>query len=178
MNNEKITEKEIMELACGRDNEGMNNSVIKVSLSKLNVSTEDEQLIHEVTLDGPVVNIFRGYRLSHVDITFPSSKDFDLLNLNNELNNFTNIQNSLDEEAEVIPAIILTIMPKEYEGEYFITGLHGDWCLMPLESDGDVSTIRFIFENPLLHVYRLNDTDVDYDELENELMLQAYTERE
>lgn len=172
--NNNLTEKDIMELACGVDEDGDNNGVVKVNLSKLDVTSEKEEIVFETFLDGPVINIFRGYRLTQIDIEFPSSQDFDLMQLNHQLNEFTTIQNSLDEETETIPAIILNIMPKDYIGEYFISALHGSWCLMPKEVGNEISVIRFIFENPLVHVFRVNDTEVDYESIESELLKDNY----
>ena len=77
---------------------------------------------------------------------------------------FTDSNNSISELADVIPTIQVTIIPKGLLGDYFVSGLHASWCVMPSEAGGDMNTIRFIFQNEYLHCFEINDNEEDMED--------------
>ena len=169
----KITEKTVFIAACGVDEKGTNKSITKVETNYLNVADNAEKVESEITMDGAVVNIFRSLRYTMIDFQFTNSADCDYVRALQLLKEFSIPENSLDTESSIIPCIQVTVMPKELEGKYFITGIHGTWCAIPSEPNRLADTIRFIFENGLVHTYRINEKNIDYDELEEQLYADA-----
>lgn len=167
-----MTEKDIMKACCGTDEVGNTNSAVKVQNLILNITTGEQKIINEVTLDNPSVNMFRSFRYTMVDLIFNSHTDYDFLNTTSMLNAFTVSDNSMDSEDYNVPSIVVTICPKEYDCEYYTVGMHGAWCLQPHIAGEEINTIRFIFDNELFHTYEVNDTSIDYKELSNEIYLE------
>lgn len=168
-----MTEKDILIACCGTDADGITNSIVKVQNTILDINKDAEDIKSEVTLDNPSVNIMRTYRYTIVDLIFINDTDYDYINTVQMLRDFIIPENSMDAEDSLVPAIVVTISPKSFEGQYYVAGMHGTWCLMPSDPSGPVNTIRFIFDNELLHTYELNDADVDYDTIATEMQLEA-----
>ncbi|MCR5102735.1 MAG: hypothetical protein K6B41_15410 [Butyrivibrio sp.] len=169
-----ITEKDVFRACCGIDNNGESKALSRIELKKFH-SDRKEEMVSEITLDGVIVNIFRSMRYTLVDLQYEDNSDYDYVRCVQLLKEFSVAENSMDEKAEYIPAIQVTLMPKEYAGRYFMTGVHGTWCLMPSKVGILPDTIRFIFDNPLLNVYEMNmEEAAGLDEDDEEL----YTENE
>ena len=159
-------EMEIIRAACGLDENGETKSVVRVEAKILSLSGEgSEEPVSDMTLDNPCVNIHKSFRYTMVDLEFSDSADEEYAKLTNMLKDFTVPERSMDLEEDLIPALVLTILPKEFEGEYFICGMHGTWCLMPSAPDRPVDTVRFLFENELIHTFKLDDDAISsYEE--------------
>ncbi len=171
-----MTEREVFVAACGVDEEGVNRSLVKIETKFLTMDGE-EDAVGEITLDGPVVNIFRSMRFTMLDLTYDSGTDFDFVHAVQLLKDFSVPENSLDDEDTRVPCIQLTVMPKELDGVYYITGVHGTWCLMPSVPGRADDTIRFLFENDLVHTYRINETEIDAGAVQEEVFRQTMTAR-
>lgn len=167
-----MTEKEIFIAACGVDEDNNSKATIQIKASVLNVQNNTEEELQELTTDTPVVSIFRSYRYTMIDLQYPGSTDAEYIQSVNLLKEFSRPENSLEDDAAEIPSIILTVVPNELELEYFIVGIHGTWCLMPSEIASEIDTIRFIFDNELLHTYKFNDSELDQEQLEAEIRLE------
>lgn len=161
-----ITEKDVLLACCGTDESGKAKASIRIQTSKLDVNNNKEEIIDELTIIGPVANIFRSYRYTMVDLQFYSGTDYDFVQAVNILQRFCTPENSMDARDNIIPAIVLTLSPKEYELEYFCAGMHGTWCLMPSGVGKETDTIRFIFDNEMFHTYELNDKNLDTEQLQ------------
>ena len=160
-----VSEQEILKAACGVDEEQESNSIVKVEAKILHFEEDgSEEPVSDVTLDGPCVNLHRGYRYTMIDLQFDEDNDPDFIRLSDMLRDFTVPEQSMDAGNDRIPAIVLTVMPKVYDGEYFICGMYGAWCLMPSEEGGSSDTVRFIFENELVHTYRINTDLLEQEE--------------
>ena len=158
-----MTEKDVLMAASGTDVEGTTKSLVVVETKNVDVSTEFETTLKELQLDNPVVKIYRGFATSLVDLVFDDSSDYDYVHLFNMLKEFSSLENSVSED--VVPTLAVTVIPKEYGGDYFLAGLHPSWCAMPDEPGGDVNTIRFIFDNEFLHTFssEAEDGGEDYE---------------
>lgn len=172
-----MTEKEIFIAACGVDMDDNPKATVQIKASVLNVQDNEETELKEFTTDTPIVSIFRSYRYTMVDLQFPSSTDYDYQQATSLLREFSNPENSIEDEADKIPSIVLTVAPKSLELEYFVVGIHGAWCLMPSELPTEIDTIRFIFDNELLHTYKFNDSELDQETLEEELYLEQMNDK-
>ena len=168
-----MTEKEVFIAACGVDDDQNNKSIVKIESKIFHTKNSTEEDVSERTIDGPVVNIFRSMRYTMIDLQFSDNSDYDYINVSAMLKDFCTPGNSIDDLAEDIPAIVLTVMPKSLEGEYYICGMHGTWCLMPSQPNRLADTIRFIFDNNLVHTYQIDESQVDTDELIEEAYLES-----
>ena len=160
-----VSERDIFKAACGINEEQESNSIIRVEAKILHLAGGgSEETVSDLTMDNPCVSIHRSYRYTLIDLEFDDNSDPDLIRLSDMLRGFTVPEESMDVENDRIPAIILTVMPKAFDGEYFICGMHGVWCLMPSENGRPVDTVRFIFDNELVHTYQINADALDQDE--------------
>ena len=158
-------EQEIFKVACGMDEEQESNSIIRVEAKILHLADGgSEETVSELTLDGPCVNIHRSFRYTMIDLQFEDARDPDFIRLSDMLKDFTTTEQSMDVENDRIPALVLTIMPTALDGEYYICGMHGTWCLMPSEAGLFADIVRFIFDNELVHAYQINTDELSDDE--------------
>lgn len=161
-----LTEKQIFIEASGVDEEGTPKSLVQLATKFFDVNEGDEEKVREMTFDGAVVNIFRSLRMTMIDLKFESAVDYGFIQASEMLKEFTTAENSTDEETGRMPIVQLTIMPKELEGQYYICGIHGSWCLMPSEPGKAADIIRFIFDNDTVHSFEINETELDVDDIE------------
>lgn len=166
-----VTELDIFKAATGQT-EGESNSAVKIGNYLLDINSDEKKEVSEITLDNPYVNIFRNDTYTMIDLVFSDDVDYDLHQVNKMLKDFCVVENSVDEEADIVPLTELTICPKEYLGEYFITAVNGAWCLMPSVPGEAINTVRFMFANNLVHTYKLKTSEIDYDALEAEINLE------
>ena len=163
-----VKEKEIIRAACGINEEQESNSIIRVEIKILHLlEGGSKEPLSDLTLDGPVVNIHRSFRYTMIDLQFDSENDQDFILLSEMLRDFTGTEQSMDVEKDRIPALVVTVMPKAYDGEYFICGMHGIWCLMPSGTGQFMDTLRFIFDNELVHVFQINTDALELDDGSN-----------
>lgn len=161
-----MTERDVFLASCGVGEEGQGKSVMQVATKFLNIADDTEEIVRQLTMDGAVVNIFRSMRFTMVDLKFGSGTDYDFIQTVQLLSEFTTAENSIDDNAERIPCVQLTLMPKQLEGEYYVCGIHGTWCVMPSEAGRMPDMVRFMFDNDCLHTYRINEDAIDEDLIE------------
>ena len=153
-----ITELDILTAACGADEGGYGKAVVLFENKIMNFETKQQKIFEDMTLNTPVLNIFRDMRHTMVDVMFENASDYDLIQLFNMLKRFTDIKNMKDLTELEVPSIQLTIIPNEYEGQFFITAFHGSWVLTSSQANRLPNTIRFIFDNDTFNVYSMTDT--------------------
>jgi len=164
-----VKENEVIRASCGMNEERESNSIIRVETKILHlVDGGSEEPLSNLTLDAPIVNIHRSFRYTMIDLQFDSESDPDLIRLSKMLRNLSVSEQSMDVEKDHIPTLVVTVMPKAFDGEYFICGMHGIWCLMPSETGRSADTVRFIFDNELVHVFRINSDALESDDEEGE----------
>ena len=168
-----ITEKDVYIAACGRDERGISKSLVKVESVILTEGGSEPNVISNMILDNPVVNIFKTRAFTMVDITFVSNDDYEFAQLMQMLSDFCKVENSMNEESGELPAICISICPKEYNGEYIVVGMHAMWALHQSKAGNGIDTIRFIIENGFMHTYQVNidalDMEKALDEAQTEL---------
>ena len=162
-----MTEKDVFLASCGVDEDGEGKSVAMIETLFIDSDpSKDEKIVDSITFDGVPVNIFRSLRSTIIDLQFRDNTDYDFIQSLTILKDFTRAENSIDEKS--VPTIQLTVMPKEYEGLYYITGVHGTWCAMADVPGKLPDIIRFIFDNDLVHTYRIADEALNSDQMELE----------
>lgn len=160
-----LNEKEVMLSACGISEEGESKAYIKVTNAILDVTKNKQEVVDDIILDGPVVNIFRNFKFTMVDLTFSSGTDYEFINLSDTLKELSKPEKSLGEDEDLIPALIVTVAPKELDYEYYLTGVHASWCLTVSDTGMDtVDTVRFIFTNDMIHVYHMDTSEMVTEE--------------
>lgn len=165
-----MTEREIILSCCGEDEYGDTRSTVAVKLSKINLNEGSEDILDEMLFDNPIVNVLRNPRFTMVDLTFLSTEDFEFVNLAARLQDFSKAENTAEnEECTIGPTIVVTIIPKETKGEYYCSGMHGVWCLMPSKVGVPIDTVRFIFDNELFQAFHNDFDSVDIHEIEENL---------
>ncbi len=168
-----MTEKDVFVAACGVNDEYEGKSVSMIQTLFLSADpSKEEREVDGITFDGVPINIFRSLRSTIIDLQFRDNTDYDFVRSVSLLKDFCKVENSMGGDDEEIPTVQLTIMPKEYEGLYYIVGVHGTWCTMADESAKLPNILRFIFTNDLVHTYRISDSAVDEEEIENEVFAQ------
>lgn len=163
-----ITEKDIYIASCGVDTRGINKALIKVETSILNIDGRDPDNIDSIVLDNPTVNIFKTRSFTMIDLTFASEDDYEFMNLTRVLTDFCKVENSMDEKNGEIPAVCVSICPKEYNGEYVVVGMHAMWMIHQSSPLAGIDTLRFIVENGFMHTYQLNIDEFDIEKAEDE----------
>ena len=74
----------------------------------------------------------------------------------------------MDTSDSLIPVIQVTILPLSLEGEYFISGVHASWTMIPSQENKLPDTIRFIFNNNDFHTYHIREDMLETEEVEAE----------
>ena len=155
-NTQVLTEHDVLEACCGEDSGGIPNGIISVKMSIFNSETMEESVVDEIVLDTPVIAISRSAVFTMADVTFDRPDDYDLVNLIGRLNGF-NGKYLNGRDLTKIGAVIVTIVPKEYVGEYFAVGMYGAWCLQPSKAGEAADCVRFIFENEYFTVFEVEE---------------------
>lgn len=163
-----ITEKDIYIAACGRDEKGINKSLVRIENVILTEGGSESNAISDMILDNPVVNIFKTRAFTMVDVTFVLNDDYEFTQLIQMLSDFCKVENSMNEESGELPAICVSICPKEYNGEYIIVGMHAMWALHQSKAGNGIDTIRFIIENGFMHTYQVNMDATDMEKATSE----------
>ena len=152
---EKLKEIEVYRACCGEDEDGFSRAAAAVKLLMLKGEEKAEE-IDEIVLDNPVINIYRDPRRTLIDLTFLNVMDFELTNLVVRLQSFFSEKLSMRQDA--IPSVMVTLAPKEFAGQYYVSAIHGMWFVMPSVIGGENDTVRFIFENDLVNCFEAEDT--------------------
>ena len=156
-----MREKDIILSACGVGEYGEPKGCVTVNFARWHMEEQREEVVKRLFTNEPVINITRTPRLTKVDLTFEMGEDSDFHELLEVLRMSSEPENSFDREEDVMPTLYVTIMPYIYEMEYFLTGLHGVWCLMPSVAEREIDTVRLIFNNELFSVYQVDGEVLD-----------------
>ncbi len=160
----KLTERDILISACGEDEDGHSKSVVSVKMSEINSKTGEEKVIDELVLKTPIVNIFRSIKYTMIDLTYMWPSDFEFVNLFGRLQEFSKTD-ALNPDMDVMQTIVVTVSPKEYIGEFYLTGLHGAWSMQPSKSGAKIDTVRFIFDNEFFNVFAIDTGEEEQEEV-------------
>ena len=165
-----LPEKEVLLACCGEDEYGDAKAIINIKMSDVNLVENTEQVLDEIIMDNPIVNVFRSLLNTTVDFTFANPQDYEFINLVGRLNSFMKAEMEPAED-NTLRALFVTITPKEDLVDYFSTGMYGTWFLQPSKVGGAVDTIRFIFSNEFFKTFRIEEEHEEYfaDDVESEV---------
>ena len=156
-----MKEKDIILSVCGVDDYGEPKGCVTVNFAKWHMEEQKEEVIKGLFTNEPEINITRTPRLTMVDLTFEMGEGSDFHELLEVLCMSSEPGNAFDGEEDVMHVLYITIMPYEHEMEYFMTGMHGVWCLMPSVPKGEIDMVRLIFDNELFSVYQVDQEVLD-----------------
>ena len=163
----EISELDVMLACCGVDEDGVPNANVAIKFSNVNMETLEEEVVDEMIIDTAVVNMHRNPKFTMVDLVFQKSSDWPFVNAVGRLQKMVETTNLKPLDSEVLPTLVVTVAPYKFIDEYFCTGMHGIWCVMPSFADGPNNTLRFIFTNDCFGVYdveHMADIYEDYGE--------------
>lgn len=164
---ENLTEHDVFKNTCGEDEKGNAKAVTVIKLSDFYIKDEKEIVLDEIVLNNPIINIFKTPVQVMVDLTFINSSDYEFINAVARMQDFIKMENR-NPSPEVLSTIVLTLLPKEYLGNIYLTGIHGTFCIIPSKPDVPVDTIRFIYNNEYFHTFCLPvDNTQNSEEIDN-----------
>ena len=161
-----VSEFEILKAACGADSNGIGKAIIQIETKCMDFANNQQKIFEEYTILDAVLNVSRNMRRTIVDVIFEDAANYDLVQLFEMLNRFTDITHSVTDESAETPVIQMTIIPKEFAGKYFCSGFHASWVLTATQLNRLPNSIRFFFDNDTFNTYRMTDTVDDTEEQE------------
>lgn len=164
-----MRERDVLIAACGVSEDEEPKAQVLIKTLFVNLKNGAEIEVDSIHLHGPVINCFRNMERMSVDIQFDCASDPDLIQCIQVLQKFCIPENSLDNQSENVPIISVTILPVSLGGEYYVTGIHGSWVVMPSQANRLPDSIRFIFNNDDFHTYRNDASNMNIDEMLKEL---------
>lgn len=163
-----ITERDIYLATCGINERGISKALVKVETAIVMNQNSTPDTVDSIILDNPVINMIKTRAFTMIDLTFPSGEDYEFINLSTMLSDFCSVENTMNEDNGEMPAICVSICPKEYNGEYVVVGMHAMWTLHQSRKEKGIDTIRFIVENGFMHTYQLNVDGFNLEKAEEE----------
>ncbi len=157
-----MKEKELFMASSGKDEYGVGKALIRLETKIINKDSED--ILRESFVDYPEITLFRSGKFVMADVKFGDSLNVDFVSMRAQLQELMNPIHSADKEENVLPIVVLTIMPKEYMGEYFIFGMHPAWSFISSKVDGANDTIRFIFNDEDISSFEVDEEVFEADE--------------
>lgn len=160
-----MTERDILIAASGISEDREPKAQIQIETKFVDVEKGEEVVVDSIGFHGPILNFFRSVRHMNVDVQFDSASDPGLYQLVKVLKEFWIPENSVVSGDGRIPVVVLTVLPTALAGEYFATGVNASWVVIPSQVNRLPDTVRFIFDNRDFHTYRLNESNIDVDQL-------------
>lgn len=157
----KINEKQLFADICGiEDNES--KAIVVVKLTDIDVKTGDEYVLDTLTVNTPVVNIYKSPAMSFIDLTFIDPTDKDFYELITKLNEFCNIDMQPSSD-DTMRTIIIECVPKD-DSVSFVAGFHAIWSVMPSKPGAKIDTLRFFIDTEYLHAFVINEDALEEEE--------------
>ena len=154
--------KEMMILASGLDVNKMPKCHVVLMNEFWNQAGEIE-VEDELVVDSAEVQFFAGDGFVTLDLRFGSKHNVDLGLTSDFINRFRNVRNSIDENAEKVPVTVITIMPEDYEDQYYIACVNPViHCLRADKPTDELSIVRMMFFEDSCMLYE-NEESADED---------------
>lgn len=161
--------KELMIACSGVDEHKMPKASVVLANDLWTKDGEKEE-VESMSTDAPIVQFFAGDGFVTLDLDFGSRHNVDLDMVNDFLNNFRVVENSVnddeddDDESVKIPVTTVAIVPRDYEGQYFVACVNPIiHCLTAHKSNKDLAIIRMTFLADSVAKYEDSDFDPDFD---------------
>lgn len=137
--------KDLILASSGVDNSGIPKSQIGLTSETWYING-DSKVNDEFSSTAPIVNIFKFSGYVQVDLDFRSKSSMDLRLCWNFINKYTDPSNSVDDDKDEVPNMVLAIIPTDYDGEYYMLCINPIFMtLQPADSTGEPCVIRMVF---------------------------------
>ena len=163
----------ICDAACGCNAENNTKSYISLSYKILNQKDHTVITKNEIALDKPIFFIKKIDNLIQTSLRFPHPMDSDLRLLWNIVKTYENAFTNEVLDTTSLPILVLTVIPKEFEGSYFISAEFPLHYFLESESIGEqVNTVSFLFDAENFVFYESDD--IDSEQIESEVEREIY----
>lgn len=140
-----MNEKQLIKDISGVDEMNMPKSFVGIYHEIWNSEGKTQQ-VSENTFYKPDVEIFLHLKYLQIDFKFKSSTDQDLAVMWRVLENYCKSENSGDSENGEYPLLTVNIVPKKYNGKYYLLAtnpiIH---TLQPNTVNSEPTVIRMVF---------------------------------
>ena len=163
---EKMTFKKMMNIASGADSYGTPNSSIVVMNQWITEGLSEPEPIEEFATDECEISMLARDGFITVDLTFANKNVVDLSMIYDMLDYFRSLGEDPDDKMPVTSVLIL---PKDYEGQYYIAMLNPlIYCLTADKPTGELTTVRMVFVEDNCILYENEDFMPDLDDEDEE----------
>lgn len=137
--------KDLILAASGLDKHGLPKSQIGLTDETWYING-DSKINDEFSSNAPTVNIFKSSGYVQVDLDFRSKSSVDLRLCWKFISKYTDPSNSVNDEKDEVPNMVLSIIPTEFDGEYYMLCINPIFTtLQPADSSGEPCVIRMVF---------------------------------
>ena len=150
---------------CGTDDNGEPMAGVSV-LCGTTKNGKDLEILASAETDVPVLDIKRYGDGVRVDMDYPSSLDPGLREMYNIFEMFAEKADELIENENEDAVLIVTIVPKAFDGRYYVAGLNPKfWCLQSTNTGGTANVIRAVFDAEAFLFYENENAETDAAEI-------------
>ena len=149
---------EFATMCSGKNEQDEAMAIAGISREKWHIDGTEAEQIDELVLATPVLNVFKHGGYVQVDINFISRYNDELITAWNFLEQFCEASNSLDEESNDVPVLILTLVPVAQDGKVY--GIFANpifHTLQPEKPGLEATVIRMIFDEEDCQIYEETD---------------------
>ena len=154
-----MTEKELIKEISGVDEMNMPKSFVGIFHEVWNSEGKTQQ-VSENTFYKPEVKIFLHLKYLQIDFKFKSPTDQDLTIMWSVLENYCKSENSGDREKGEYPLLTVNIVPKKYNGKYYLLAtnpiIH---TLQPNTVNNEPTVIRMVFTDDDFTFFQTEEAD-------------------
>lgn len=154
-----MNEKELIKEISGIDEANMPKSFVGIFHEIWNADGKVRQ-VSENTFFKPEVQIFLHLKYLQIDFKFKSPTDQDLAIMWRVLENYCKSENSGDSESGKYPLLTVNIVPKKYNGKYYLLAtnpiIH---TLQPNTVNSEPTVIRMVFADEDFDFFQTEETD-------------------
>lgn len=158
------SEFDLIQAISGADEHGAGKCTISIQPQRCDADGNLVNTDSEFETDKPIVQMFKqvgGFVL--VDFVFDSVHDVELQRMFGYFRDFFDSTNSIRDEDQEFPVLVVSIIPNAFAGEYWTMGINPIfYTLAPDDTLGEPKILRVLFAS-----------DEDVDEIPNFLFMKS-----
>ena len=139
--------KEFLNACCGIAADGNSKSIINIRYAEMTHGNikKDLRLLKEYTTYLPLIDIKFVNDFVYIDLIFKNKYERDLQEIWNILQDFKRRTESLEEESNKFPIVMVTIEPRNEQGKYIMASMPIQFplCMADLSSNQLVISMLF-----------------------------------
>lgn len=154
-----MNKKDLIKEISGVDEANMPKSFVGIFHEIWNSEGKSRQ-VSENTFYKPSVEIFLHLKYLQIDFKFKSPADQDLAMMWNVLEDYCKSENSFDRENGEYPLLTVNLVPKKYNGKYYLLAtnpiIH---TLQPNTVNSEPTVIRMVFADEDFNFFQSEEID-------------------